>query len=104
MDLLLISFAICVLGVMVTALLFAVAMRPESEEDEPTPRVRLQSPAEQFFMEEKADSTADPQVPTNALLLDLERHVRSEHAAAEAFLRGPTADSLHAPTDSPLWH
>jgi len=104
MDVILISFAICVLGVMVTVLLFTIAMRPENDEDEPTTRAKLQSPSERFFMEEEDGSTADPQDPANALLLDLERHVRTEHKAAEAFLRGPTRDSLHAPSDSPLWH
>jgi len=102
MDVILISLAICILGVMVTVLLFSVAMRPE--ENEAAPRSKHETPSERFFMEEWAESKPNPEAPSNALLLDLERHVRTEHEAAKAFLRGPTPDSLHAPSDSPLWH
>lgn len=108
MDAILISFAICVLGVMVTVLIFAVAMRPQDDEAVENPRPRPDLPSEQFFLDdsERSDSRgqAEAGAPTNELLLDLERHVRTEHEAAQAFLRGPTPDSLHAPSDSPLWH
>ncbi|MBT8396583.1 MAG: hypothetical protein HKO65_19590 [Gemmatimonadetes bacterium] len=104
MDVILISFAICILGVMVTVLLFAVAMRPDEQEDESTSRREPQKPYGRFFLEESPESNSDPQAPNNAILLDLERHVRTEHEAAEAFLRGPSADLLHAPSDSPLQH
>ena len=104
MDAILISFAICVLGVMVTVLLFAIAMRPEKEKEEAAPEPKAPYASESFFLEEATGVPAEPQAPTNALILDLEQHVRGEQKAAEVFVRGPNPDSLHAPTDSPLWH
>lgn len=103
MDLILISFSICVLGVMVTVLIFSLAMGSRDEEKDATASRTATEPSEAFFLEESADSEPSPEVPTNALLLELERHVRMEQEAAKTFLRGPNADSLHAPSDSPLW-
>jgi hypothetical protein len=104
MDVILISFSICVLGVIVTVLLFSIAMRPGDEEVEPSATRKLSAPSEGFFLEEVADQTVGPEAPTNSLLLELERHVRMEQEAAKVFLRGPNPESLHAPSDSPLWH
>jgi hypothetical protein len=42
------------------------------------------------------------QVPLEALLLQIEKHVRLEQAAAESFLESPTPSLLHSRTDSPL--
>lgn len=103
MDLILISFSICVLGVMVTVLIFSLAMGSRDEKEEPNATTRDPRPTEAFFLEESADPEGSPEVPTNSLLLELERHVRMEQRAAKTFLRGPNADSLHAPSDSPLW-
>jgi hypothetical protein len=47
---------------------------------------------------------SDTRVPIEVLLLRLERHVRLEQAAAEAFLDLPTVASLHSRTASPLVH
>jgi hypothetical protein len=38
------------------------------------------------------------------LLLQIDRHVRLEQAAAESFLDAPTTASLHSRTTSPLVH
>lgn len=103
MDAILISFAICVLGVMVTVLIFGLAMRPEAEEEVGTAD-DLSPSKEQFFMSDGGVAPGEGSTATNAVLLDLERHVRTEQQAAEAFLRGPSTDSLHAPSDSPFWH
>jgi hypothetical protein len=43
-------------------------------------------------------------VPIDVLLLQLERHVRLEQAAAESFLMAPTVENLHSRTSSPLVH
>ncbi len=104
MDAILIGFAICVLGVMVTVLIFAIAMRPKPEEGEETPRPRLSPPPEHFFMGARAGEEGETEPPSNALLLELENHVRAEQGAAHEFLRTPTPESLHAPSESPLWH
>jgi hypothetical protein len=45
-----------------------------------------------------------PRVPIEALLLQIERHIRLEQAAAESFLDYPTVESLHTRTMSPLVH
>jgi hypothetical protein len=41
-------------------------------------------------------------VTADALVLQIERHVRLEHAAAEAFLQFPTVEALRMQTLSPL--
>ena len=48
------------------------------------------------------DLCAPAQVPIEALLLQIENHVRLEQAAAESFLEYPTAALLHSRTMSPL--
>ena len=45
---------------------------------------------------------ARSRVPIEALLLQIESHVRLEQAAAECFLESPNAALLHSRTVSPL--
>jgi hypothetical protein len=45
---------------------------------------------------------ARPRVPIEALLLQIENHVRLEQAAAESFLQTPTPALLHSRTMSSL--
>ena len=104
MQAILLAFAICLFGVMVTVLLFSLAMGLEQEEDETQPATAPQLSTGQFFLDEAMDPTTGTGPPANSVLLELERHVRKEHEAAEVFLRGPSAETLHAPSDSPLWH
>ena len=40
-------------------------------------------------------------VPSDVLVLQIERHVRLEHAAAESFLQFPSVEALRMPTLSP---
>jgi len=54
-----------------------------------------------FFADGVAPGTGRGE-PLDALLLQLEHHVRLEQAAAESFLHNPTVESLHYPTASPL--
>jgi hypothetical protein len=51
-----------------------------------------------------AASAGYQQVPIEVLLLQIDRHVRLEQAAAESFLQAPTTASLHSRTTSPLLH
>lgn len=104
MDVILISFAICLLGVMVTVLLFAVAMRPKDEGEAVAPPKKPATSPEGFFMEEETDPPSEPEAPTNSLLSKLERHIRMEHKAAETFLEGPSVDTLHARPNPLPWH
>lgn len=62
--------------------------------------VKSARPTGRFFAE--AGGLAPERAPLEALLLQLERDVRLEQAAAESFLHNPTPESLHHRTASPL--
>lgn len=99
--------ALCMslLGIAVTSIAFAAATRGADSAPEETvePKiVPVLTPA-RFFADEP-DYHAVPRVPVEALLLQLERHIRLEQAAAQSFLECPTAQSLHSRTTSPLVH
>jgi hypothetical protein len=109
MEMFLMALALSLIGVVVSGVLFSAATR--GEEREPFVTLRAPSPAlsarrslgdgGRFF----ADAApAAPRVPVEALLLQIEQHVRLEQAAAEAFLNAPTRQSLHCRTMSPLVH
>jgi hypothetical protein len=94
--------AMSLLGVVVSAVLFAAATQHADQ----TPRVdrptmALTPSAQGFFV---GDGAPQPRVPIEALLLQIERHVQLEQAAAESFLHEPTAESLHTRSMSPLVH
>ncbi len=101
MELFLMVLALSVLGVAVSAMAFGAATRVNTP-PEPQPAVRVPAvlPAPRFF----ADPETPARVPMGALLLQIERHVQLEQAAAESFLSDPTAESLHLPSMSPLVH
>jgi hypothetical protein len=105
MEMLLMGACLSLLGLAVTCLAFGTATRGEAASPEvaPEPKVAAEAAPTRFF--------ADPvpalprrleQVPIEALLLQIESHVRLEHAAAESFLEAPTAALLHCRTMSPL--
>ena len=108
MEMFLMAAIMSVLGVAICAALFAAATH-----DQATPVAR---PAEQpaidaprFFASAptgapvaKPAETERELVPVDALLLQIEQHIRLEQAAAESFLQTPTGRSLHSPTTSPL--
>ena len=48
------------------------------------------------------ESMAQPRVPIEALLAQIENHVRLEQAAAESFVEFPTPALLHSKTSSPF--
>ena len=102
MEMFLSIFAISLIGVAVCAVLFAAAVR------QPTPAglqpdERLLKIPSQFFADDR-QSGSPISVPIEVLLLQIERHVRLEQAAAEAFREFPTVEALHSPTTSPLVH
>ena len=51
---------------------------------------------------EPSRSAEQQLVPVEALLLQIEQHIRLEQAAAESFLHTPTGQSLHSRTTSRL--
>ena len=60
------------------------------------------SPARFFIQRDQRPTTAQTRVPLEALLLQIENHVRLEQAAAESFLSAPTSALLHGRTISPF--
>ena len=65
------------------------------------PATTLVTIPEQFFASDRA-ADARPAIPLDALLLQIERHIRLERAAGESFVQAPTVTSLHCRTTSPL--
>ena len=103
MEPILITFTICLVGVIGAAALFSVAMRGHGREDQGSGPSLVEPPTHAFFMDGAADSGMKNMVPGDTLLLDLERHFRMEERVAEAFLAGPSPETLHAPSHSPWW-
>lgn len=102
MQLFLTVLAVSMVGMMLTLVAFQmVAGEEEIEEDLPRSKM-LPVPAGQFFLHEADQLESGSETPVSAPLHQLERHVRSEHFAAEEFLEVPTAESLHARPTSPL--
>jgi hypothetical protein len=90
------------LAVAVCAAAFGAATRGEAQpEIQPERRLVLEPP--RFFASPAKPAEASA-VPVQMLLSQIERHVRLEQAAAEAYLDLPTRDSLHSRTESPLLH
>jgi hypothetical protein len=107
MEMFLMALALSLLGVAVSAALFAAATRGVDEPGElDAARAARRPAAETRFFVEVPPATAPPRplVPVELLLLQIERHVRLEQAAGESFLQAPTAQSLHCRTSSPLMH
>jgi hypothetical protein len=103
MEPILISFSICVVGVMGAVSLFSLAMRGGGDQPDSGDAIASTKPAGSFFLEEPREAGMHTDIPTDGLVLQLERHFRMEEQAAAAFLEGPTPDALHAPSFSPFW-
>jgi hypothetical protein len=103
MEMFLMVATVSLLGMVVSVGLFAAATR----ENNSVADIRLEQPLPaappRFFLAERAPA-GPPRVPVEVLLLQIERHVRLEQAAAESFLDAPTIKSLHSRTSSPLVH
>lgn len=102
-----------IFGLALSALAFGAATRDEHARQEvalaKTVDARLASVPERFFVHDSAPRPAVAsgvlaRVPIEVLLLQLERHIRLEQAAAESFLYAPSRESLHGRTLSPLAH
>jgi hypothetical protein len=102
MEMFLTLLVLSLLVTVVSALIFAAATRdarpPATAADE-----RLLELPPQVFADDRAPLSRQG-VPIEVLLLQIERHVRLEQAAAESFHRAPTVEALHSPTTSPLRH
>jgi len=103
MEMFLMVATVSLLGMVVSVGLFAAATRENSSGPEVQVEQPLPAAPPRFFLAERVP-TAQPRVPVEVLLLQIERHVRLEQAAAESFLDAPTIKSLHSRTTSPLVH
>lgn len=110
MEMLLMGAVLALFGIAVSCLAFGAATR--SEEDAPVAArppqpelVKAASVPARFFEPAPAPApavAAASRVPIEALLLQIENHVRLEQAAAESFMAAPDAALLHSRTMSPF--
>jgi hypothetical protein len=113
MVMFLMALCLSMFGLAVTAMAFGAATRDERTMEAAQPAVKPALPVSlspsRFFTDLPIVpavplAAARPQVPIEVLLLQIDRHVRLEQAAAESFLDYPTVSSLHSRTASPLVH
>lgn len=103
MEMFLTVLALSLVGVLVSGVLFAAATREPRRSDAPAFGAVAARDEERFFMLRPAVPAATAGgFAAEALVLQIERHVRLERAAAEAFLQFPTAEALHMRTLAPL--
>ena len=105
MEMLLMGGVLSLFGMAVVCLAFGAATRSEVSESVPQQQPQTAAkpaPARFFAAQPSAPIPLAPRVPIEALLLQIENHVRLEHAAAESFVEYPTAALLHSRTISTL--
>lgn len=104
MEMLLMGICVSIFGIGIACAAFGAAVRPEENVPETKPAPLKPAAPTRFFVAGVTMPPSRPQVsvPVEALLLQLERHVRLEQAAAESFLAEPTSALLHSKTSSPF--
>jgi hypothetical protein len=102
MEMFLSVAAISLIGVAVAAILFKAAIRDASPAP-PLQDERLLNLPSRFFVDDRLPA-AHTTLPIEVLRLQIERHVRLEQAAAEAFRDFPTPETLRTLTTSPFVH
>ena len=107
MEMFLMAAVMSLLAVAVSAVLFAAATR-DGRPEATRPATRAAVEPQRFFASAAdAAPAALPGkeagiVPVEALLLQIEQHIRLEQAAAESFIHTPSGQSLHSRTTSRL--
>jgi hypothetical protein len=104
MELFLVAACVALFGLAVAAFAFGATADSDAP---PTAKPQLvvfraDTPARFFVDSAPLASRMGTQPPIEALLLQIEDHVRLEQAAAESFLESPTPALLHSPTVSAL--
>jgi hypothetical protein len=105
MEMFLTLSALSLLALVVMAVLLAAAGR-QFFDDAPAERRSDAQPRHvpsHFFADTRQAASPAP-VSIEALLLQIEGHVRLEQAAAQAFQEAPTVEALQMATTSPLVH
>ena len=100
---LILVFASVTVGTISLLLLAAVAGRaPDQQMEERMKIPQALGPSRFFVTDGSQPAASGPPIPLDVLVSRIERHVRLEQAAMEAFLEAPNAQSLHSRTTSPL--
>lgn len=103
---LLMGVCLSMFGLAVACLAFGAATRTDEQSPvaaQPQPAAAQAAAKTRFFVDPVAlPAGAQARVSIEALLLQIESHVRLEQAAAESFLESPTPALLHSRTISPL--
>lgn len=105
MEMLLMGICFSVFAMGIAAAAFGAAVRPkEAPKAAPEMKAEPAITAERFFVSQVSVPTPTGRVtvPVEALMAQLERHVRLEQAAAASFLAEPTSALLHSKTASPF--
>ncbi len=104
MEMLLMGACLSLFGLAVTCMAFNAALPREEKTPAAQPeRAKAAVMPARFFADPIViPLAAHAQVPIEALLLQIESHVRLEHAAAESFLAAPNPVLLRSRTMSPL--
>ena len=108
MEMLLMGACISVFGLAVACLAFGAATRETTQAAAAAPALEKEAmkaaavPARFFVHAPLPRRPARSEVPIEALLLQIENHVRLEQAAAECFVESPNASVLHSRTTSAL--
>jgi len=109
MEMLLMGAVLSMFGLAVACLAFGAATREPEQTTMASTAVEKEvvKPAvaatPRFFVEPPVMPVAVfSKVPIEALMLQIENHIRLEHAAAECFLESPNASLLHSRTISTL--
>ncbi len=106
MEMLLMGICFSVFAMAIAALAFGATVRTK-ETPGTAPQVKAEPAAaveQGFFVSQVSVPTPAGRVavPVEALMAQLERHVRLEQAAAASFLEEPTSALLHSKTASPF--
>jgi hypothetical protein len=104
MVLVFIILAACLFAATLTAVSFLIPFQGVEEEVVPQQVEAPEIAPAQFFLEQVAATGLETPRPLQSVLSQLELHLRQEQAAAEAFLQGPSAESLHAPVNPSPWN
>ncbi len=108
MEMLLMGACLSMFGLAVACLAFGAATREPEVTTAAAPAAEQKlakaaaAPARFFVDPQALPMAARTRIPIEALLLQIENHVRLEQAAAECFLESPNASRLHSRTISTL--
>ncbi len=104
MEMFLMPICLSLFGLAVTCLAFGAATRSEQPPAAPPAKPEtVPLPSARFFVSDAViPAPPETRVPIEALLLQIENHIRLEQAAAESFMETPTSALLHSRTISTL--